>query len=252
MKTINHLSENTKRAYKQSLWQLNSNIKGEEPTAGEIEKFLSRYPSSTLHRHKAAIKIYWEFADLGETWPFKNGFFGRVKHKTPKHISREVVQEMAKQTESDDDRMFVLTLFDTGCRLSELRNLRAEDIIASMIHVKTKGGKYREVPMTNEFLKVFPSYVENKKGEIFPNSYNYYYKLVGRLGEKTHHPEITPQVLRHSRIVDLLRNGMPLPFVQKFVGQADINAIAIYLEIAPEITLHQLSAALEEADSRSS
>jgi site-specific recombinase XerD len=249
MKNINHLSENTKRAYEQSLWQLNSNIKGKEPTVEEIEKFVSQYRSNTLHRHEAAIKIYWDLTHPEKTWPFKKGFFRTVKRKIPKHVSREIIKEMVKQTGSKDDRVFIMTLFNTGCRMPELMNLRAEDVIASGIQVKIRGGKYRRVPMTKEFLKVFLPYIKNKKGKIFPNSYNYYYLLIRKLGVQAHHPDMTPQVLRHSRVVDLLRNGMPLPLLQQFIGQADINAIALYLEIAPEITINQLSIALEKADS---
>jgi site-specific recombinase XerD len=252
IKSIDHLSKNTKRAYEQSLWQLHAEIKGEEPTTAEIEKFLSQYPLSTLRRHMAVIKSYWEFVNPGEVWPFKNGFFGTVKRKMPKHVSPEIVQEMAKQAESEDDRMFVLTLFKSGCRMLDLRNLKAEDIKSTGIQVKAKSGKYNKVPMTEKFLKEFHLYSKNKKGKIFPNSYNYYYTLLKKLGGKANHSEITPEVLRHSRVVNLLRNGMALPLVQRFIGQANINTVAIYLEIALEITQHELSKALEKADSESS
>ena len=39
MKTIEGLSDNTRKAYEQSLWLLNGDIQGEEPTEKEMQKY---------------------------------------------------------------------------------------------------------------------------------------------------------------------------------------------------------------------
>lgn len=65
-----------------------------------------------------------------------------------------------------------------------------------------------------------------------------------KLAEKVGHPGVSPHMLRHARAVDLLNKGMPLPFVQQFLGHANINTTARYLLI----TGGELGQHLEEVE----
>ena len=76
IESIKGMSPNTLRNYKCTLWQLEALIDGKEPTDGEIAKFLNHYQSSSLHRHKAAIKLYLEFK--GVSWPFSRRQFAKT------------------------------------------------------------------------------------------------------------------------------------------------------------------------------
>jgi integrase/recombinase XerD len=231
LKSIEGLSENTRKAYEQSLWQLNSVIAGKEPTHEEIYSFLSGYNSTSLHRHKAAIKAYLEFTHPGEAWPFNRRQFAGRRHHIPRYVPVEVVHQMIDAAEDKDDRMFVLTLFTLGCRIHELMGIKVEDVSVSGVRVLTKGGTYRLKRTTKDFHEVISEYIKGKKGSLFPRPYTYYYKTLRALARKVGHSEVTPHMLRHARAVDLLKKGMPLPFVQQFLGHANINTTAIYLEI---------------------
>ncbi len=231
IKSIAGLSQNTQRAYEQTLWQLNSYIKGKEPTDQEILKFLQSYSASSLHRHKAAIKAYREYKNPGEPWPFSHRLFTPIRNEIIRYVPPESVAEMADAADNEDDRMYVLTQFTLGCRINELMGIQEKDITPAGVMVLAKGGTYRLKVITKDFYPVIAEYAKGKKGRIFPRPYTYYYKTLKELGGRVGHPEVSTHMLRHSRAVDLLRKGMSLAFVQQFLGHANINTTARYLLI---------------------
>jgi site-specific recombinase XerD len=231
LKTIKGLSDNTRRAYKQSLYLLEAVIKADEPTPAEMQKFLNTYGVSSLHRHKAALKAYWEWACPKEPWPFNRRSFLSPRTHALRYIRPEVVMEMAGKADNEDDRMYILTLFQLGCRIAELLAITADCLTDAGVVVKTKGGNTKLKILTKDFRETLARYAGKKKGHLFPRSYNYYYSVLKEVGKKVDHPEVSPHMLRHARAVDLLKKGMPLSFVQQFLGHASINTTAIYLQV---------------------
>lgn len=243
--SIAGLSVNTQVAYEQTLWQLKSTIAGDEPTNEEIKAFLKSYSkASSLHRHKAAIKAYLEHTRPGQAWPFTSRQFIVPREEIIRFIPAEVVFRMADAAENDDDRMFVLTLFTLGCRISELRGITASDITPAGVQVLAKGNKFLLKVVTADFNRKLKEYAAGKEGNIFPESYSYYRKVIIRLGKAVGHPEVTPHMLRHARAVDLLDKGMDLSYVQQFLGHADISTTARYTLV----TKGKLGATLEKLE----
>lgn len=244
MKTIKGLSDNTRHAYQQSLYQYDSESKGEEPTAPGMQKFLNTYQPSSLHRHKAALKAYWEWLCPEKAWPFnRRSFLAPRQHKL-RYVKPDVVMEMVDIAENKDDRMAILTLFMLGARISEFRQVSTDNITDSGVLLTTKGGNTKLKVLTKDFMVQLRKYAKGKQGKLFPMSYNYYYCLLKDLGKKVGHPEVAPHFLRHARAVDLLNKKVPLAYVQQFLGHASINTTAIYLQISPS----DLSDEIERAD----
>jgi len=242
--TVEGLAPNTRVAYGQTLWQLDNGIKGAEPTNAEIKSFLKRYTSSSLHRHKAAIKAYLEYTHPGEPWPFTSRQFAAVHEAVVRYVPVLVVYQLVDAAENEDDRMFVLTLFTLGCRINELMGIDVKDIKPAGVRVLSKGGTYRLKVITGIFYDELWTYASEKTGKLFPQSYTYYYKKLRVLAKKIGHSEVSPHMLRHARAVDLLNKGMELPFVQQFLGHANINTTARYLVV----TAGELGTKLEEVE----
>ena len=226
---IRGLSPMTQATYEQTLWQLSSRIAGEEPTSEEIANFLLAYNPSTLNRHQAAIKAYLEFRGIG--WSFNRRQFPSRRKHIPRYINPSDVEAIANAAEREEDRMFIETLFTLGCRITELRGIDSKDIESEGVRLTVKGGRERLIPVTGDFRQTLKSYAKGKQGKLFPETYWYYYKTLKELCRKAGVKEVSPHILRHARAVDLLRKGMPLPFVQQFLHHASINTTAIYLEI---------------------
>jgi len=245
--SIKDLSENTRLAYHQTLRQLNSQVKGKEPSQKDILKFLNRFQPSSLQRHKAAIKAYLEFK--GETWPFTTQEFSRIGRKVPQYVSPDVVEKIIETADNEGDRMFIYTLFTLGSTISEIIGIEIKDITASGVRVTVKGGITRLKPVTKDFHKTIVKYARNKDGKIFPKSYSYYYGHLRKLAKESGFEEVTPIMIRNARAVDLLNKGMALPLVQQFFGDASMNIIAIYNDITGDrFTRDELIDELEKAE----
>ncbi len=244
--SIEGMSENTKRSYEQSLWQLHSRTDGDEPTEEEIMSFLKKYKPSSLHRHRAALKAYWEFTHpKNEPWPFDRRQFAAKKQRIPRYQTPQTVQDIINKTDDPDDKMFLRTLFNLGCRISELMSITEDRISDRGVRVVTKGGNEYLKVTTAGFAKELRQYAKGKPERIFPRTYTYYDRLLKRLAKEAGHPNITLHQIRHARAIDLLRKGMQLTDVQQFLGHASINTTAIYLQI----TGGDLAKQLEKAES---
>lgn len=247
--SIKGLSDNTRRAYEQTLRQLNSGTKGKEPTQEDILKFLKHYQASSLLRHRAAIKAYLNFK--GESWPFTPQQFSATEKKVPPYIRPDVVEKIIETTDNQDDRMFVYTLFTLGCTINELIGIERKDISRSGIRVPVKGATTRLKPITEDSYKTITKYARKKHGKIFPRPYSYYYARLRVLTKQAGFGEVTPTMIRNARAVDLLNKGMGLLFVQQFFGHASINTTAVFLNITSDrLTRDELIDALEKAEKR--
>jgi site-specific recombinase XerD len=248
MKTISGLSDNSRRAYEETLWLFDSDVNGAEPTPSSMQKFLNRYQPSSLHRHKAALKAYWEWVKPQKPWPFnRRSFLAPRQHKL-RYVKPDIVMEMIDRAKTKDERMFLRTLFMLGCRIHELQAIDAEALTDAGVVVKTKGGQTKLKVLTKEFMVELRAYAKGKKAKIFPMSYNYYYTHLKELGKEVGHPEVALHMIRHSRAVDLLGKGMKLPYLQQFLGHASINTTAIYTQVTGD----ELSQQLEELENGNS
>jgi len=246
MKTIQGLSDNTRRAYEQSLYQYESYSKGAELTAAGMQKFLNQYNPSTLHRHKAAFKAYWEWKFTDRVWPFNRRSFLAPRQQVLRYIAPAVTMELVDKAKNKDDRMAVLTLFILGCRISEFRQISVDNITDSGVLVTTKGGNTKLKLLTKDFMVTLRKYAKGKRGKLFPRSYNYYYSVLKELGKQVGHPEVAPHMLRHSRAVDLRRKGMTEAELQQFLGHASPMTTRIY----EQVTGGEIADILERVDGK--
>jgi integrase/recombinase XerD len=139
-------------------------------------------------------------------------------------------------------RAFCLTLFYTGCRISEALNLTAGrfDITGKAIVFETlkrrRRGHFRAVPIPDELVRLLR---ENLKGEagsarVWPFSRATAYRLIkdcmAQAGIKG--GMASPKGLRHGFAVACLSQKIPLSTVQKWLGHARMETTAIYLEVS--------------------
>lgn len=251
LESIKGLSDNTRHAYEQTLRQLDSSIKAEEPTQQDIIKFLKQYQASSLNRHKATIKAYLKFK--GKTWPFTTQQFSPMKKKVPSYVDPDVVEKIIETADNEDDRMFIYTLFTLGCTIKELMGIERKSISRSIVTVHVKGATTRQKPIVEDFYKMISKYARKKHGKIFPRPYSSYYARLKALAKEAGFTDVKPLMIKNARAVDLLNKGMALPFVQKFFGHASIKTIATLLSISSDtLSIGQLIDELEKAEKRES
>ncbi len=144
-------------------------------------------------------------------------------------------------------------LFSTGIRISELINLRIQDVdlINDVIKVLGKGSKERIIPIDNIAKEHLINYMNNYRYILLKKNTNIDYLFINNLGNKISRvgffkiikkeavranikKEISPHTIRHTFATILLKNGADLRVIQELLGHSDIKTTQIYTHLIKE------------------
>ena len=193
------------------------------------------------------------FAYYNKESVVKNIDLLKLEKALPKYLTKEEVERLLNIpliTPLDYRNKAMLELiYATGLRVSELVNLKVNDIDFEMctLRVLGKGNKERIVPIGSVALKYNKIYIEeyrprilknNMIDEIYPNNFgrkmtrNGFNYILNELKKKCDiKAYLTPHVLRHSFATHLLIGGADLRSIQLLLGHENINTTNIYTHI---------------------
>lgn len=150
------------------------------------------------------------------------------------------------------DKAILELLFSTGLRVSELANLKIEDINLKRdeFTIMGKGGKSRVVFVSDDARNWLKKYLDTRKdmnpylfishdknfGKQKSNDEPLTPRSIQRIVQK--HAitagitkKVTPHTMRHSYATDLLQNGADIRSVQSMLGHSSITTTQIYTHI---------------------
>ena len=215
-----------------------------------------RYSNNTVLRKVSSIKSLYKFLE-GEQIIKSNVWMNiRVSKKMvilPKFLTVQEINKLlnslegSKPIEIRNKAMFEL-LYATGMRISELINLKVENINFEerFVRIKGKGNKERIVPMNDIAQKYLYEYIFkarlqlqttltnivflNARGNILTRQG--FYKIL-----KTHAllvgiEDISPHKFRHSIATHMLNEGANLKIVQELLGHENISTTQIYSHVS--------------------
>jgi integrase/recombinase XerD len=161
----------------------------------------------------------------------------KVDKKLPKFITFEEFQKMLNVIKKERDRVIVSLLFFTGMRVSELVNLKKEDILldSGFIKIYGKGGKERVVPIPDFLKEKLKEYMDSIKGErLFNISARQVERLIKKYAKLAGiTKKVTPHVLRHSLATMLLSKGVDIRYIQEILGHSSLSVTQIYTHVVP-------------------
>lgn len=138
-------------------------------------------------------------------------------------------------------RAFLLTLFYTGCRISEALNVLASRVDSgnSAIIFETlkrrRLGLFRAVPVPDELIKDLGSLSDQRRpsDKLWKFSRPTAYRLVKATMQRAHivGGMACPKGLRHGHGVACVGVKIPLSTIQKWLGHARIETTAIYVDV---------------------
>lgn len=228
-----------------------------------------RYCSDRSSEHTAlysSIKEIREFKDEITKNITDTGY----DYLTPEQLKLLFSIPDIKQTKGRRNQFFMILAFETGARLSELLDMKLRDIcddngLIKILIESGKGDKSRFVPIAKEVVSHLKGYLEEFHPDNNPNDYLFYTLHDGRksrmhdstpatfvkeYGKKAHNadssfPEnIHVHMFRHSLGTQLVRNGVPLPYISDLFGHAQLETTRIYAKNDPK----DVSNAIEEAN----
>jgi integrase/recombinase XerD len=156
-------------------------------------------------------------------------------------LSQHEATILANACSTHPERLIVWTLLDTGLRVSELTNLRREqlDWQQHRLVVYGKGGpfgarsKRRVVPLSARVRALLePHFSMNDRFGMCPRTVQ---RMVKRVANRAALARpVTPHVLRHTFAVTAVQKGISLPAPQRLLGHEYLGTTQIYLNLSPE------------------
>ena len=203
-----------------------------------VENLKMKNPSSVA-KDTFAIKFFFENV-LNQTLSLP--LIKRNK-PLPKILTVEEIKQLIENTWNIKHILIIKILYGCGLRVSEIINLKKEDINfeEELIHVKmAKSRKDRFVKIPNSvkedlenFLKMSEgiySFGSNRGGKLTTKTIQMILKNAAKKAEIK--KRVYPHLLRHSFATHLLEAGTDLRVIQKLLGHSDIKTTQIYTHIS--------------------
>lgn len=169
------------------------------------------------------------------------------QHGKRKYLNDTERRAFLKAVKREPDvmrRAFGLTLFYTGCRISEALNLTIEriDLIENSFVFETlkrrRRGVFRAVPMPDALAISCCKATLGRKltSRVWAFSRATGYRQVKKFMAEAGIMGVmgSPKGLRHSFAIACVSKKIPLTTVQKWMGHAKLETTAIYLEVSGE------------------
>lgn len=212
--------------------------------------------NSSIRLNISVMRSFYRYLisnDIVRNNPFDLVLQPKVAKRNPDFL---YVDEFEMLVDSIDDntilgarnKMVLELMYATGVRVSELVNIKINDIDfdTRVIRVLGKGNKYRIVPFNpicEQYLKEYINDIRNEFGLI-----DHDYLLVNKFGNKITsrgvydicervaknsmlNKRIHPHMFRHTFATHVLDNGADIRVVQEMLGHANLNSTEIYTHV---------------------
>lgn len=260
-KLLEGISPNSEKFYRNRLriFFETLQMKPEQVSTNDIRCFLATYKKQTgvtdrtLDKFRQIINGFFawcvdeEYLDKN---PCKN--IKQIKFEvTPrKSLTRMELEMIRRACKTKRDLAIVDTLYSTGCRVSELINMKISDINREdkSIHIIGKGKKHNTCYLNTNAQLSLNEYMKERKDDstyLFVGKREPFNKLSIKAIElifkdisKNTGIMVTPHIMRHTCATLSLQSGMPLHQVQRMLGHASSDTTLIYAETSQEDVKH--------------
>lgn len=231
----------------------------------DISKYIvylrkANYLPSSINRNLSTLRSFYNFLERKEI--INNNPFNYIKNikqekKLPNYFKYNEFITMLETLNDDHplnvrNRLILELLFATGIRVSELVNIKINniDIGLRQIKVSGKGNKERIVYFGSYCEDAIKNYFNNARDILLKDKISPYLFINNRGGNLTDRGirliidniikasalkiKITPHTFRHSFATIMLNEGCNIKSVQELLGHVSINTTSIYTHLTNE------------------
>lgn len=275
IKTVRMSSIHTVESYQNDLTQYSNFVAKrfkvnetllEHLTRTSIRGYLSHlvnqnYSAKSVARKLATLRSFCKYLlreEIIEKNPTLNISSPKLEKHLPVYLNKQEVRDLFELPDTLDvlgqrDLLILKLFYSTGLRVSELANLKIEqlDFYNSSLRVIGKGNKTRILPLGKNLLKDIQIYLEKRdltnihnsefKKFIFVNSNKGPFtrqqiaKIVQKYIEKiSDSNKAHPHALRHTFATHLLNEGADLMSVKELLGHSSLSTTQVYTHVSTE------------------
>lgn len=217
-----------------------------------------KYSKNSISRKLSALRSFYNYLVRNDiiSYNYFNNHRNPKKDKLlPKYIKYEDMKKMFETCKNDDiwqrDKLILELLYVTGIRVSELVNIKINDINTYNREIKIygKGSKERIVIYSLECATTLDKYLNNARVKL--NKHNNNYLILSKNGSQisttsirnilnkikllsSTNSKVTPHMLRHTFATDMLNNGADLVSVKELLGHESLDTTSIYTHVTNE------------------
>jgi len=171
-----------------------------------------------------------------------NSYQNVNKKDLPYYIDAEIIRARLQEVTNNNDRMLIIFLWMTGCRISEALGVLKKDIdlqnnTIQLRWLKSRKYKYRNIPLHPQLKQLLSFYLAPIKAEekVFSFTRQRAFQITQKwLGA-------SPHKLRHSFAVHYLRRGGELFDLHLLLGHSKIQTTMEYTKIVPKDLAKELN-----------
>ena len=247
---LKRYSPSTMKTYRQGLmlfFYAHREILPQEISEEQIRNYLlngvkhKKWSEATQNSYVNAIKFYYEKVLGGERRVFD--VRAKAPEKLPGVFSQEEVKRLFEVIDNPKHKLILMLVYAGGLRVSELVNLRKDDILIDRMQLFIKGGKGKKDRYTvfskklltqlNAYLKTYnPAYWLFEGQDYGQYSVRSVQAILRQAVTKSGvNPFATVHTLRHSFATHLLENGTDLRYIQQLLGHSSTKTTEIYTHI---------------------
>lgn len=209
--------------------------------------------NSTISRRISTLRTFYNYL-MNEGLINSNIFLNvknpKLEKKLPNYLNYTEMEELLESIDISTDeglkrRLLIEMFYSTGCRVSEIINIKVNDIdfLNKKIRIMGKGSKERIVYYGDYAKKYLDKYLSKglDKDYLFVNKHGDKYTveeielivkdIMKHLSIKTH---VTPHTLRHTFATHLLNNGADIRSVQELLGHSNLSTTGIYTHVSSD------------------
>ena len=224
---------------------------------------------ATRNQRLAAIHSFFRYAQYEEpagilhfqkviALPVKKASKPSVPHLIPEAMKLLLSQPDKITVKGRRDLTLLSVLYDSGCRVQELADLKVRDVVLdnpAVLILTGKGNKVRRVPLMKNTLtllrhylqehsldkdwkKDYPLFTNKQRNKLTKEGIAYIIsRYVGsaRKMSATMPEKVTPHMFRHSKAMHLLQAGVSLIYIRDFLGHEGIKTTEIYAKCDTEL-----------------
>jgi len=227
-----------------------------EVQPADIKSYLATmvdtHSSSSVNLAFSALKFFYETflkKDLSDIKVSKR------EKKLPSVLTKDEVRQLISITRNKKSNFIIRLLYSTGLRVSELVNLKKNDVD---VNEKTgwvragKGKKDRMFILSESLVQELQQNIgigdsqylfSGKKGQLTSRNIQ---KIVALSAKKANlKKKVSPHTLRHSFATHLLESGTDIRKIQELLGHSNLQTTQIYTHISSE-ELKKITSPLDE------
>lgn len=217
---------------------------------------INGYSSATIRRRISCLQTFYAFL---ESEDIKKNILVKIdmpklENKLPSFLNDDEVNLLLNFYNQDTknsirNKAIINILYSCGLRVSELINLKIDNINNSdyLIKVSGKGNKERLIPIRKEAYNDLINYIDNVRSKIIIVDKKYLFltnggkkisrQLVNQILDKAAKEcnidkPVHPHTLRHSFATQLINNGASLRIVQELLGHSNLETTQIYTHMS--------------------